>query len=80
MAEALSGLKVLDLSSFLAAPQISAILGDFGADVVKVEPPHGDAMRSMGVQRNGHSPMWALVSRNKRSVVIDTETLSLIHI
>ena len=74
MAEALSGLKVLDLSSFLAAPQISAILGDFGADVVKVEPPHGDAMRSMGVQRNGHSPMWALVSRNKRSVVIDTET------
>ena len=50
------------------------MLGDFGADVVKVEPPGGDAMRFMGVRRNGHSLMWALVSRNKRSVVVDTDT------
>jgi crotonobetainyl-CoA:carnitine CoA-transferase CaiB-like acyl-CoA transferase len=72
--DALAGLRVLDLSSFLAAPQVSAMLGDFGADVIKVEPPGGDAMRSMGVRRNGYSLMWALVSRNKRSVVVDTDT------
>jgi crotonobetainyl-CoA:carnitine CoA-transferase CaiB-like acyl-CoA transferase len=73
-ADALAGLRVLDLSSFMAAPQVSAMLGDFGADVVKVEPPAGDPMRSMGVRRNGHSLMWALVGRNKRSVVLDADT------
>lgn len=72
MADALDGLRVLDLSSYLAAPQVSAILGDFGADVVKVEPPGGDPMRHLGVHRLGASLMWRLVARNKRSVVIDT--------
>lgn len=72
--DALSGLRVLDLSEFLAAPQVSALLGDFGADVVKVEPPGGDPMRRMGVHRRGRSLAWALVSRNKRSVVVDTRT------
>ena len=42
---ALAGMRVLDISTFFAAPQISAILGDFGADVVKVEPPAGEASR-----------------------------------
>lgn len=74
MGGALDGLRVLDLSTYLAAPQISAILGDFGADVVKVEPPGGDPMRHLGAQREGTSLMWELVARNKRSVVIDTGT------
>jgi formyl-CoA transferase len=72
--DALDGLRVLDLSTYLAAPQVSAILGDFGADVVKVEPPGGDPMRTLGAQRGGASLMWALVARNKRSVVVDTAT------
>ena len=74
MNDALDGLRVLDLSTFLAAPQISAILGDFGAEVAKVEPPGGDPMRRLGVGSGGVSRMWALVARNKRSVVVDTTT------
>ena len=53
------------------APQISAILGDFGADVVKIEPPAGEASRKIGAQRNGASLMWALASRNKRTITLD---------
>jgi crotonobetainyl-CoA:carnitine CoA-transferase CaiB-like acyl-CoA transferase len=70
---ALDGLRVLDLSTLFAAPQIAAILGDFGADVVKVEPPGGDPLRGMGAVA-GPSPMWAFVGRNKRSVVLDADT------
>jgi crotonobetainyl-CoA:carnitine CoA-transferase CaiB-like acyl-CoA transferase len=40
-----SGLKVVDLSSFIAGPGAAVILSDFGADVIKVEPPHGDPWR-----------------------------------
>jgi len=68
---ALGGLRVLDISTLFAAPQIAAVLGDLGADVVKVEPPQGDPLRAMGVQRSGHSLMWALAARNKRSVTLD---------
>lgn len=71
---ALAGLRVLDLSRFLAAPQVSALLGDFGADVVKVEPPGGDPMRRMGVQRDGQFLLWAMIARNKRSIVVDFDT------
>lgn len=71
---ALSGLKVLDLTSLLAAPQIAATLADFGADVVKIEPPGGDPLRKIGVQRNGASLAWALVSRNKRAISLDLDS------
>lgn len=71
---ALEGLRVLDLSILFSAPQIAAMLGDLGADVVKVEPPAGDPLRAMGVARDGRSLMWAYVGRNKRSVVLDPDT------
>ena len=71
---ALDGLRVLDISTLFAAPQIAAALGDLGADVVKVEPPQGDPLRSMGVQRDGRSIMWAIVGRNKRSITLDLDT------
>jgi crotonobetainyl-CoA:carnitine CoA-transferase CaiB-like acyl-CoA transferase len=69
----LHGLRVLDMASLFAAPQVAAVLGDFGADVVKVEPPGGDALRHIGLQRDGQSLMWALANRNKRAVTLDTD-------
>jgi crotonobetainyl-CoA:carnitine CoA-transferase CaiB-like acyl-CoA transferase len=64
--KALQGLRVVDLSTLLAAPQVSALLGDFGADVVKIEPPEGDPLRRLGAVRGGRSVPYALASRNKR--------------
>src|SRR5215207_3432436 len=68
---ALAGLRVLDISTFLAAPQVSAMLGDFGADVIKLEPPGGEPLRRIGAQRNGASLSWAMASRNKRTITCD---------
>lgn len=64
---------MLDISSLFAAPQVAAILGDFGADVVKVEPPGGDPLRAIGLRREGQSLMWALANRNKRAVTLDLD-------
>ena len=69
--KALARLRVLDLSTLFSAPAVAAILGDFGADVVKVELPGGDPLRRIGAQRGGHSVPWALVARNKRVVGVD---------
>ena len=69
--KALSGLRVVDLSTLLAAPQVAAILGDFGADVVKVEPPGGDPLRRLGAVRGGRSVPYALATRNKRVAEAD---------
>jgi crotonobetainyl-CoA:carnitine CoA-transferase CaiB-like acyl-CoA transferase len=77
---ALEGLRVLDLAILFSAPQIAAMLGDLGADVVKLEPPPrdgkpgGDPMRQMGDQRGDRSVTWGLVSRNKRTVTCDPAT------
>lgn len=69
----LSGLRVLDLTSLFAAPQIGAALADFGADVVKIEPRAGDPLRRIGVEREGASVGWSLVARNKRAITLDLE-------
>jgi len=69
----LAGLRVLELATLYAAPQIAAMLGDLGADVVKVEPPGGDPMRGMGVVRDGVSRNWSWVARHKRSIVLDLD-------
>jgi crotonobetainyl-CoA:carnitine CoA-transferase CaiB-like acyl-CoA transferase len=70
---ALAGVRVLDISTLFAAPQIAAVLGDLGADVVKVEPPQGDPLRVIGAQRDGRSLMWALAARNKRAITLDLD-------
>jgi len=71
--DALAGLRVLDLTTLLAAPQIAAIMGDFGADVVKLEPLAGDPLRQIGIRRGEGSPAWAWVSRNKRALTLDLD-------
>ncbi len=68
---ALSSLRVLDVSTLFAGPSAAAYLADFGADVVKVELPGGDPLRSIGAQRGGRSLPWALVGRNKRVLTVD---------
>ena len=73
MSTALQGLRVLDLSTLFSAPQISAMLGDFGADVVKVEPREGDLQRRLGVQQAGQSRLWSMVARNKRTITLDLD-------
>ena len=70
---ALAGLRVLDLTTLLSAPQVAAMLADLGADAVKVEPPEGDPLRRIGAAREGHSLPWALVARGKRAVTLDLD-------
>jgi crotonobetainyl-CoA:carnitine CoA-transferase CaiB-like acyl-CoA transferase len=68
----LTGVRVLELGSFIAGPFAGQLLGDYGADVIKVEPPgEGDPMRHWGVTRDGDSLWWPAIARNKRSVAID---------
>jgi crotonobetainyl-CoA:carnitine CoA-transferase CaiB-like acyl-CoA transferase len=72
MSGPLSGLKVVDLSQFILGPIATQILGDLGADVIKIESPNSDMKRDIGPQR--HPKMAALflgMDRNKRSVVLD---------
>ncbi|MGI9645051.1 MAG: CaiB/BaiF CoA transferase family protein [Ilumatobacteraceae bacterium] len=64
----LAGIRVLDVSTVLAGPLACQILGDYGADVVKVEHPDGDALRRHGAQRDGQGLWWKVVGRNKRCV------------
>jgi CoA:oxalate CoA-transferase len=71
----LSGLKVLDFSTFLAGPFCTQILGDLGADVIKVESPQGDSSRSIPPHFVAEESVYYLsVNRNKKSVVIDLKT------
>jgi formyl-CoA transferase len=68
----LAGVRVLELGSFIAGPFAGQLLGDYGADVIKVEPPgEGDPMRRWGVTRDGDSLWWPAIGRNKRSVALD---------
>jgi crotonobetainyl-CoA:carnitine CoA-transferase CaiB-like acyl-CoA transferase len=68
----LAGVRVLDLSTMIAAPTTAATLADFGAEVVKVERPGtGDPVRRYGPQKNGQGLYWKALARNKRSVALD---------
>lgn len=72
---ALSGIRVADISNFLAAPMASMFLGDYGAEVVKVEhPSRGDEMRFWGENKKGVGLYYKVVNRNKKSVTADLRT------
>jgi len=72
MLGALNGIRVLDTSTVIAGPFGAAMLGDFGADVIKVEMPgKGDSGRNMGPLYEGKSLRWATFARNKKSITLD---------
>jgi len=75
MPAALAGLKVLELGQLIAGPFAAKTLADFGAEVVKIEPPGaGDPLRKWRMLRDGTSVWWQVQSRNKRSLALDLRT------
>ncbi len=72
---ALAGLKVLEMGQLIAGPFAAKTLADFGADVIKVEPPNsGDPLRKWRMLKDGTSIWWQVQSRNKRSIALDLRT------
>ena len=72
MSGPLAGIKVLELGQLIAGPFAAKTLGDFGADVIKVEPPGlGDPLRKWRLLKDGTSVWWQVQSRNKRSIALD---------
>jgi len=68
----LEGIKVLELGQLIAGPFATKILGEFGAEIIKIEPPHtGDPLRKWRLLHEGTSVWWASQSRNKKSVTVD---------
>jgi formyl-CoA transferase/succinyl-CoA--D-citramalate CoA-transferase len=76
MSGPLTGIRVLELGSFIAGPFAGQLLGDYGAEIIKVEPPAvGDPMRKWGhCDAEGHSYWWPTIARNKKSIAIDLRT------
>ena len=71
---ALAGLRVLDVTQVMAGPFCTMLLADFGADVVKIEPPAGDSTRTMPGASGHDSPSFNAVNRGKRSVVLNLKS------
>ncbi|HTX03220.1 MAG TPA: CoA transferase [Candidatus Acidoferrales bacterium] len=72
MAQALSGIRILDLSNIVAGPWSTTLLSDFGAEVVKVEmPAKGDPLRELPPLKNGVGLWWKVANRNKKAMTID---------
>lgn len=69
----LTGIRVIEMGAFIAGPYCGQLLGDLGADVIKVEAPgDGDPMRRWGLKTSdGHSLWWPVIGRNKRSITLD---------
>src|SRR5271155_129406 len=68
----LAGIRVLELGNFIAGPFAGQLLGDYGAEVLKVESPgEGDPMRTWGLTREGEGLWWPAIARNKQSVAVD---------
>src|SRR6185295_12240175 len=68
---ALSDVRVLDVSNFMAGPTAAMYLGDFGAQIIKVEHPRGDGFRHWGRTREGDPLFWKILSRNKRCITLN---------
>ena len=79
-----SGLKVVDLASFIAGPSAAVILSDFGAEVIKVEPPSGDTWRighKIAPQPQAQDAYpWHLANRNKRGITLDLKSQSAVQV
>ena len=67
----LEGLRVIDSATLFAGPLIATLMGDFGADVIKIEHPSGDPLRNMGAKKDGHGLWWKTAARNKRCIALD---------
>ena len=70
----LEGVRVVDLTSVISGPLATSLLGDQGADVIKIEAPNGDMLRNAGNRRAGVSSMFAALNRSKRAVAVDVRT------
>ena len=73
-ARPLDGIRVLEMGQLLAGPFAGCVLGYFGAEVIKIEPPRGDPIRGWRVVRDGTSLWWASLARNKKSVTLDLQS------
>ena len=80
MPKPLAGIRVIELANFIAGPLAGTLLGDMGADVVKVEPPGGDMSRATPPIRNNESVSFVALNRNKRSLVLDLKRPEAIEI
>ncbi len=69
----LEGLRVLDMSTMLAGPYAATILGDMGADVIKIESHYGDESRHLGPRRGTERSPFLSLNRNKRDMVMDLQ-------
>lgn len=67
---ALDGVRVIDVATLFAGPLAATILGDFGADVLKIEHPRGDPARSHGHAKNGVGLWWKMLARNKKAITL----------
>ncbi len=69
----LTGIRVIEVGAYIAGPYCGQLLADFGADVIKIEPPgSGDPMRQWGLHKfEGRSLWWPVIGRNKRSITLD---------
>ncbi len=67
----LHGYRILELGQYIAAPFATRLLGDLGADVIKIESPSGDPVRLWGEQYEGQSIWWSVHARNKRSITLN---------
>lgn len=72
----LQGIKVLDLTSMVSGPVAAMMLGDQGADVIKVEPTHGEQLRYLGEKHNDITPTFYSCNRNKKSLAIDLKSVA----
>jgi crotonobetainyl-CoA:carnitine CoA-transferase CaiB-like acyl-CoA transferase len=69
--QALEGIKIIDAATLFAGPLAATVLGDFGAEVIKVEHPNGDPSRSHGYSKDGVGLWWKTLGRNKRCVTLN---------